>query len=846
MDQHSEKTDQRPATRSEPETSPVRATGGNDWQAILQLTVIATVGSTFIALYVLWIGMSGHHKHNVDTAAQAALYAAEQLSQIHVDSASFGKVGLCDEAADASGTFNYSPGQARVTGLNTIYKTLAVDTAIAKHLKRKVMLDLIEKDRAQAKLVEKELSMRLHEAAEPDQMEAQSSDTASQLYANTNTKPNNVYRDVYRMLAADKSAQDLSLIEVRLKLGRYRLPTAPPDAWPTGKIRLIDPPEQFEPAKNGQAPYAVLVEAVFQTKPKDNSDQIKTVSKKHCALIAAPQQAPANSTLVMNFPDGLPPVFDCAMALLNTPGLSSGNGDWQQVVGHEVPGRGSLAPSLQPVLPGMSASDAFSVILYHWLKRQGPSVNEQQLYALLNAKWNSSSSLMKYQREPVNGEEGNATPNSCLAIDTGARQYAILNQTGPGGIGQTALSRAFNIYSGALSSSPQTNFPQNALPLFVDQDGKCNLSGRHDYNDKFVNDFLKAVYDTNIAAIESSAVSRMVIARTSAELTQLEQKIYIEKQELNSVINRLNRSGLEKPEGKDGVLSIEVARQNQLIKEKIDALNAVIASDEEKRSALRSTNRLALQTTRTANQVGSSTYELCAHSFKVCKDGIYKIDKPYSAYLISKKFIFTPHTKPVDESDFFKPYAEVSDASKPWLVKGFDVVTPIENGPAKPETLIVEGKSFAEFAAANSLQRANTKVVFLTTAELFSTNTPRPMVFNFYPFGNIRIPSGQLFYYCKDAMKTGAAPSVSWSVVIRDLVASVGQNSQGFPTGDPIASDQLDWCKVSDQHDCPGLACEFQLRTPLPVITNSPETSLTNPVNNAQIQQMPPVPADML
>ncbi|RTL37987.1 MAG: hypothetical protein EKK48_22055 [Candidatus Melainabacteria bacterium] len=845
MDQHSEKTDQRPATRSEQESTPLRPTSSNDWQALLQLTVIATVGSAFIALYVLWIGMSGHHKRNVDTAAQAALYAAEQLSLIHVDSTSFGKVGLCDAAADVSGTFSYAPGQARVTGLNTIYKTLAVDTAIAKHLKRKVMLDLIEKDQAQAKMVEKELSMRLHEAAEPDLMEAQSSDSSSQLYANSNTKPNNIYRDVYRMLASDKSTPDLSLIEVRLKLGRYRLPAAPSETWPTGKIRLMDQTEQFESAKNGQAPYAVLVEAIFQTKPKNNSDQIQTVSKKHCALIAAPPQPPVKSTLVMNFPDGTPPVLDCAMALLTTPGLS-GNGDWQQVVGNEVPGRGSLSPSLQPVLPGMSASDAFSVMLYHWLKRQGPTVNEQQLYALLNAKWNSSASLMKYQREPVNGDEGNATPNSCLAIDTGARQYAILNQTGPGGIGQTALSKAFEIYSGAIASSSQTNFPQNALPLFVDQDGNCNLSGRHDYNDKFVNDYLKAVYDTNIAAIESAAVSRMVIARTSAELTQLEQKIYIEKQELNSVINRLNRSGQEHPPGKNGTTPNEVARQNTLIKEKIDTLNSVIASDEEKRSALRATNKLAQQTTRTANQVATSTYELCAHSFKVCKDGIYKIDKPYSAYLISKKFIFTPHTQPVDESDFFKPYAEVSTNSKPWLVKGFDVVTPIENGPVKPEALVVEGKTFAEFAAANSLQRANTKVVFLTTDELFSSNTPRPMVFNFYPFGNIKIPSGQLFYYCKDAMKTGAAPSVSWSVVIRDLVASVGQNSQGFPTGDPIASNQPDWCKISDQHECPGLACEFQLRTPLPVITNSPETSLTNPVNNAQIQQMPPVPADML
>ncbi|HEY9731117.1 MAG TPA: hypothetical protein V6C89_04355 [Drouetiella sp.] len=846
MDQYSEKTEQRPAPGSEPETSAAGMTStGSDWQAVFQLVVIAGLGSTVIALYILWIGISGHHKRNVDAAALAALYAAKQLSQIHVDSATFGKVGLCDEAADVSGTFSYTPVQSRVTGLNTIYKTLAVDTAVAKHLKRPVMLDLINKDVAQAKKVENELSQRLHEAAEPDVIEAQSSDSSSQLYANAGTRTHNIYRDVYRMLAADKSSPDLSLIEVRLKLGRYRQPAAPAESWPTGKIRLIEPPDQFEPAKKEQAPYAVLVEAVFQTRAKNPSDQVKTLSKKYCALIAAEPQAPVKSTLVMNFPDGLPPVFDCAMSLLTTASLN-GSGDWQQVVGNEVPGKGSLAPSLQPVLPGMSASDAFSIALYHWLKRQGPDVNEKQLYALLNAKWNSSASLMKFQRDPASSQDKDATPNSCLALDTGARQYAILNQTGPGGIGQTALGSAFDIYSGTIASSTEKNFPQNALPLFIDQNGKCNLSGRHDYNDKFVNDYLKAVYDTNLAAVESAAVARMVIARTSAELTQLEQKIYIERQELNSVINRLNRLGQENPPTKDGAIPNEVARQNSLIKEKIEALKASIDHDEDERSKLKATNSLARQTTKTANQVGKTTYELCAHAFRICKDGISKIDKPFSAYLISKKFIFTPQTRPVDESDFFKEDADISKSSRLWLTRTYDVVVPIETGPVKPEALVVEGKKYAEFAAANSLQRANATVVFLTTDELFSTSTPRPMVFNFYPFGNIRIPSGQLFYYCNDAMRTGASPPVSWSVVIRDLVASVAQNGQGYPTGDPIASDQPDWCKVSEQHDCPGLACEFQLRTPLPVITNSPETSLTNPVNNAQIQQIPPVPAEML
>ncbi|CAN5485085.1 hypothetical protein BH10CYA1_BH10CYA1_23540 [soil metagenome] len=847
MDKSSEKTDQRPsATRSEPESSTVRSVKGNDLHAILQLALITTVGSTVMALYVLCLGMSGHHKRNVDTAALAALYAAQQLSQIHVESGSFGTVGLCDQASDDAGTFSYVHGYKRVTGLNTIYKTLAVDASIAKRLKRQIMTDLINKDLVEAKKIEKELRIRLHEAAEPDLMEAQTSESSTQLYANTTSKPNNIYRDVYRMMAGDKSSPDLSLIEVRLKLGRYKQASVPPNSWPSGKIRLIEPPDLFEPSKKDEAPYAVLVEAVFQTKPKSTSDPIKTVSKKYCALISAPRLAPNKSTMVISFPDGLPPVIDSAMSLLTAPSLS-GTGDWQQTVGTEVPGKGSLAPSLQPVLPGMSPSDAFSVVLYHWLKRQGAEVKEQKLYELLEAKWNSSTPLMKFQPE-TNTPTNESKPNSCLAIDTGARQYAILNQTGPGGIGQTALSRAFAIYTGTLSSSPQVSFPQNALPLFVDQEGKCKLAGRNDYSDKFVNNYLKAIYSTNLAAVESAAVARMVIARASAELNQLEQKIYIERQELNSVINRFNRLGLEVPPAKDGAIPNGVARQRELVKDKIDALTASVSAHEEDRANLRITSMLAQRTTTTANQVGTTTYELCAQAFRLCKDGIYRIDKPTVAYIISRKFVFTPCTKPVDESDFFKPETEVSANSKLWLTKSFDVVTTIENARLAADT-VVEGKKYSEFAASTLLQRTNSPVVFLTTDELFNTSKPRPMIFNFYPFGNIRIPSGQLFYYCQDALRTGSAPAVSWSVVIRDLVASVGQNSMGNPTGEPIPSDQPDWCKVTeqnDQHECPGLACEFQLRTPLPVITNSPETLLTNPVNSAQIQQIPPVPADML
>ncbi|MGM3253204.1 hypothetical protein ACS22W_25590, partial [Escherichia coli] len=93
-------------------------------------------------------------------------------------------------------------------------------------------------------------------------------------------------------------------------------------------------------------------------------------------------------------------------------------------------------------------------------------------------------------------------------------------------------------------------------------------------------------------------------------------------------------------------------------------------------------------------------------------------------------------------------------SSKVWFTRGFDVVSTIENAHLNPDTLI-EGHKYSEFmSAALPAQRPNASVVFLTTESLIG-GQPRPLISNYYPFGNIRIPAGQLFYYCKDAIHTG-------------------------------------------------------------------------------------------
>ena len=148
-------------------------------------------------------------------------------------------------------------------------------------------------------------------------------------------------------------------------------------------------------------------------------------------------------------------------------------------------------------------------------------------------------------------------------------------------------------------------------------------------------------------------------------------------------------------------------------------------------------------------------------------------------------------------------------------------------------------------------------MVILDASELkraAASGKPMPRLYGSYPFTNMPLPIGQLLYYCAKAANSGKQPTVCWSVLARDFVAVQGQlsnnNSASEFVGTPREANESNWFKPSDFglfQKSPGLACEFQIRTPLPVFEHPIEDShLTNPVNNTQTAEIPPVPPDML
>jgi hypothetical protein len=819
------------------------------------LAFFTLMGSCLIVLMVAMVNNFTVHHKQADAVDNAALLAAHELSQVTVDHSSFGQVGLCDLPAD-----RFSPTgvrQGRVISLGSLYETLRIDSEIAKKLGQKSMLSMAEHDTSLAHKVETELAQRLRQAVEVDTAPT----SVPQSTGSNSEQDNTVYRDVYRAISSDREAQAATSVELKIYLGRGTNPI-----FTREETRLVSTAD-FVRTDSGAAPYLVLVEAHYEGHAKGSSQPQRYV-KRACALIGAPTVEAPPSAFIINFPQGIPPQFASAHDILFNKQWTS-KGDWQQAVGSRVPGKGSLAPPLDPVMPSMQPGDAMAVGLYHWLRSAGSAIDPDLAVELIHSKWDLNSLSNTADRKDLDmtdsAEQTSTIVNSCLARDTGAREYSIMNQTGPSSVGQIALSRAFAVFDQSTQPNAGPAYPPTALPLFVDAQGKCNLAGRKGFNTALIKSFLYDIHDTNIAATTSLAMAKQFLNQSSNALSQTEQRIIIERQELASVTSRLARmtdeaSKRRKPVSDSGAEADDPKRIMILAQDRTEALRAQIANDEQQRANLRDTHNRATQAIYNATKAASATYELCEHAFKSCRDGIYQIDTAHRAYLIGKKFVFVAHNEPLCENDFFaatqdaaanKNKSEDEEPKSPWFSRNMEIMAPVDAFIGNhAEDAKAEGKSLKALLQEKPVEQIfHQGMIVLDSRSITRTATTTPACHGYkqYAFSNIAIPSGQLLYYCQNAIESGDSPKVSWSMLLRDLVATRSNASDIGATGNPIPSEERSWCNESEHGPCPGLACELQLRCPLPVLNDfSEDTYLKEPGINTQVPQIPPVPADML
>ena len=863
-------------------------------QSLFTLVLVSTLASSFIAAYVLIVGLCTIHRLEVDTIGDAAVQAAREISDIQVEDPSTGTINLCDWRDRIS---MYRAEKSSARSIFSLRKTFEKIEELGRLSKIDLFVKMAQRDKKKVEILEGKLADAV-QAAVKQQSVARDAQISGE-------GQGRVYEHIKSLLMSNRSPQEGGLSRLQIKLGYIDANEFNTQGLPVTRVSS----KSFADVAPHKAPNLVLVTAEFRTKPKDSRIAPEVVTKTACAFIKPQPDNSYRCMFALTFPQGMPPNVRSLFSLIKTTNWKS-KGTWRQVIGSEVPGNGSLAPPLEPSLPEMSPADALCVALYDWFKYVGPDFQPETAVACLKQNWETASQINSSNLEVKSSSFGVTDDqiNSCVARDTGARDYAFLYQTNPNGVGQIALSKAFQVTQ--LNELPQANhnFPANSFPLFIDSTGNCNIVGSKSFDRALVHNFFKDLKATNLAAVESFSAAKSLHEQSVNSLYQLSQRQMIEQQELASLKHRLvhisrvvfvsidRRAEIKALQ--ESVDEKKRALEKELIEKRMVELKEVIDEDEKERLYNVSLQHRTSVVAQNANRIQASTYELCANLSKFCRDGLFAITP--GSYLVGQNTIFIPLTKPILEADLLESMDKDKDKQTPpkekplrlqtteesnnaavppydasvetlqksgesskklimsWMKPELQVFLTAENAFSKLENVRVGNESLqAKITAGSVLPKVTSCMLLFDSLNLNSDDPAKitpPRLTGIYPFSNISVPVNQLIYYCGKAIGTGQAPSVNWSVLARDFVACQGNvvknNSTTEYVGAPVPANntQLERSWTGDSnHENPPLAGEFQIRTPLPDFANEfEETYLTNPLNDSQTAEIPPVPPDML
>ncbi len=796
-----------------------------------------------------------------DPVKTQAIAIANRLISLSESSSSFGYLGLCDSTSDDGYTFG---GQSRrITSLNSAKASLHVAGAVAQGLGSKAAEEKIITDLDTLELLEKSLVARLFQTVTPVLEEEKAAIDSKTLHT--------------EVLAALKRKEptDLETVSIAITLGRYKDPkllktvqNAPSEAkakfvsdgyyvndFPVpvcrnrnvhfvpvaDRVQIVEP-TNFIVAAPGAIPNAVLLEVKY--KPKGNSQTTSVqMGRRVCALLGGSAPATLPSCFMFRFPQGLTEDFKTPADFLNR-ALWVNNGTWQQASGGTVPGAGKLRLTIDPVLPAMPPDQSLAIGLYHWIRHMRPAPDPEAVITVMHQAFQSRGIFDKSTETSV------APVNSCLVSDTGAREHGFSKNTEKGSEGQLAIEQCFE-YAGQLDQ-----YPQSAMPLFVNKSGNVNLAGRNGFDPTLVSKYWSATYATNLAAIETAATAKLVSRQAALENRELQLKLSIIKQELSSSSKRLNSLLFQKHGIKNDTAlkalesSIEKAAKN------IAEYKSAIATIETRQVQLRYVNELSRSTLRNAERASAKTYEICSTTFTLLRNGLHALDAPSNGFLLGRKHLFIPIRTPVHESDFFEAAAWSGDKPEaqqerlanisPWFQNVLPVMVPADEMIAAGAQFTIDNKPanqvLSEVEVTDDMPPLT---ILIDSRELRSPDNAVLHSSSVYPFPGTPVSEDQAFFYAKSATTTGDNKDVVWSVVMRDLVLHENTAPGKVLTGTPSTS----WEKKFSpplQSNC-GLAVEFQLRRPLPHIEGIPEGAyIMDPKKRMMTPQIPPIPVELM
>jgi hypothetical protein len=796
---------------------------------VLYAALLILLSGVVTSIYVLMVKQLTTSDTSQDSVEQAATYVAHELSKIGLSHERLGNVGILDTAYDAKNK------SGRLSGISAIYASLRAESLVAQRLHLPYLQELIQTDFEDTRRLESELGRVYWEAVEPN---FHVSDAGGESHS--------IYQSAYH-LAGQGALRDESIVDVKLELGTLKggrftssQAAAQPDItanevfvkggqyaagvdiplagsqssftmYPlSDNATELVSPSLFISAAKGNVPSAVLLEASYKSvDPKTKTEVLR--KRRACVLIGGPRYQYPAAVFLLSFPQGTPPMFSSLADIINYKGWRQ-RGGWQQAEGGPVPGAGHLVPPQDIDYGSDSCFEAVQVVLYHWLRAAGPGVDPEKVETLLKQRW------------PTVAVGDNI--NSALCKDTGLRTYALKNLTNADGAGQDALANAF------AADPVSTKFPQSALPLQIDSDGNCNLPSRQGFDSQLVRDYMRALHDTNVSAIESRALARAIIARLDKANQELDEDIRIAAEELASVSNRVESLTTEGGSPQD--------KQASLLKRSRNELSERLEKLKRNRAEYQTIRHRAEIVLNNADRAAASTYDLCANAQRFGHDGLFYVEAPVHGFLINKSLVFIPEDMAASEADIYKSsILPTTRRHQSWCNASFSTLA------KAPDGLIVEGRTLAELKAETA-KKASARPVFavLDTAQLKADN-PQLRLLERSPFGAVGVPRGQLAYYAADTLVTGKDINVGWSLLLRDLVAF--QGSEGL--GEPVASTEPRWCQGQEigMTTCPGLAVELQVRAPTPLMSDLPTVAdLVNPISGASAVQIPPMPAQML
>ncbi|MBY0356685.1 MAG: hypothetical protein K2W82_01680 [Candidatus Obscuribacterales bacterium] len=780
----------------------------------LTVRLYALIGfnSLIISLYALSMSQKIAPAASQNDLEKAAISVAEDLSGLTVLCKRLGRIGLCDRS---------NPGE---TSLNRLLGTLRLDGLLARQLQSAYLTKLVEADFVEVQKAQVELANLLRQS-----IRSHAPDPAS-------GQKMSIYDKAYKIISESSHNKERRLVSLRIDLGRLKnneitsLVRVPEDEesavhthssyyladrdipdfnghnirfYQTADRPLVVSSKDFVSEESGEISSVVLLEATFEL-IENKKGKKNLIRQNACVVVGAPQMVPRSSVLMLSFPQGNLKMFSSLWDVLS---FTSWNkpGRWRQAIGDAVPGNGHLETA-EALLPSQMAVDkSLATAFYHWLFSLGPNVRTSLLNRMLNQRWPEDAHVSV----PAVGGERKYAPlssNTALLRDNGAANFAFLYQTEADELGQKNLQAAFD------SKSLTEVLPSSSLPLNVDASGVCHLPGQANLDNQLIQQFLKDLYWSNFAGIESRALAGNIITRMDAAISKSESEIILLKEELSSI-----HKGLDTDE-----------KQVQ-IKKKIE-------NEESKIASYRRVREQAGIVVANAQKTIELTFELSSHMNRFAAQGLNRIVDREPGYLLSRSLLFVPHSKPVSEEEIYIQAKESQIVSR-WASPDFLVV-------GKPsEKATINGQSLPEFWARQPQPSANVPLFVIFSSEMLTRNANAKIrVLDKSPFASTGISPWQFVYHGSEALLTGDKLPVRWSMLIRDLVANKEKES-----GEPLPAAQPRWCVDlrMDDEACPGLACEIQLRAPVPVAAELPTgLVLQNLEGKETVPIIPPAPPE--